>query len=137
MITIQQARVFVGQQIGLPSGYDGSMQATNALPVEQKQALTAALIDYIANNPTRFTAQQVSVATAERNRAKTLTGTGGYSETTFWNEVGKNVENAGMAVASIGTGVVTSVNLIGTLLPVGVLVAVVIFALPYIKTATK
>lgn len=137
MISIQQARVFVGQQIGLPSGYDGSMSATNDLPVEQKQALTAALIDYIANNPARFTAQQVSVANAERNRAQTLTATGGYSETTFWAEVGKNVENAGMAVASVGQGVVSSVNLIGTLLPVGVLVAVVIFALPYIKTAAK
>jgi uncharacterized protein YllA (UPF0747 family) len=137
MISIQQARVFVGQQIGLSSGYDGSMSATNDLPVEQKQALTAALINYIANNPARFTAQQVSVANAERNRAQTLTATGGYSETTFWAEVGKNVENAGMAVASVGQGVVSSVNLIGTLLPIGVLVAVVIFALPYIKTAAK
>jgi hypothetical protein len=136
-MTIQAARVFVGQQIGLPSDYDGSMQATNNLPDAKKQELTAALISYIANNPTRFTPQQVSVANAEYNRAQTLTATGGYNDTTFWKEVAANVENAGLAVASIGTGVVRSVNLVGTLLPVLVVVALVVFALPYIKTAAK
>lgn len=135
-MTIQQARIAVAQQIGgIPSGYDGSMFATNQLPDEKKQALTAALVNYIANNPGQFTTAQVATANAELGRAQTLTGTGGYDNVTFWGEVGNNLERAGSAVANIGEGVITTVGVGGKLIPYAALLFVLVLVFPYIKAS--
>lgn len=135
-MTIQQARVAVAQQIGgIASSYDGSMAATNNLSDEKKQELTAALINYIANNPGKFTDLQVATAQMELGRARTMTGTGGYNDTTFWREVGANLERAGRAVASIGEGVITTVGVGGKLIPYAALLFVLVLAFPYIKSS--
>lgn len=61
-MNIQQAALLVGRQIGLPSSFDGSVAAINALDDEHRLALTAGLGAYIRANPSDFTSQQVSVA---------------------------------------------------------------------------
>lgn len=127
-MTIPQARVAVGKLIGLSADYDGSAAQTYALPVEQKQALTAGLIDYIINNPGEFTVQQVQTAQAESGRAKTLTlqDTAATSSEIF-AALGESAYNVvGAPLAAIGDGVSNAATVLGKLVPVVVIVAVVI-----------
>ena len=116
-MTIQQARVFVAQKLGIGGSYDGSAAQTYALPVEQKNALTASLLLYIAANPANFTAQQVSVATAEAGRASTLALSSGYKDTNFLSAFSDELESLGESAASVGTGVKDTLNVFGKVLP--------------------
>ena len=71
-MTINAARIAVGQQIGLPATFTGTMAEVNALPIDQKQSLTAALLAYILQRPADFTPAQVATAEAEKGRIGTL-----------------------------------------------------------------
>lgn len=62
MMSIQQAAILVGRQIGLPSSFDGSVESINELSDEDKISLTGGLGAYIRANPSEFTVQQASVA---------------------------------------------------------------------------
>lgn len=134
-MTIQTLRELMGRQIGLPASFDGSITAYGNLSQNQQIELTAAVMRYIRQNPGQFTQAQVAVTTAEGSRAE-LTIPAGYADVGFWDEFENNAyEIVGKPFVAIGQGVSTSVNLIGTLLPVFALIAVAIFALPYIRKA--
>jgi hypothetical protein len=138
MMTIAQARALVGQSMGLRD-FDGSIDAYRNLTAAQQIDLTKRLFDYIKANPANFTETQKATVAAEDSRIQTAT----VQDTSFdWGQFMQEFEqNAYTTVAeplvNIGRGVSTSVNLIGTLLPIAVLAAVVIFALPYVRKASK
>lgn len=134
MMTIQQARVAVGQEIGLPMSFDGTMAAVNALPTNQKQQLTASLLAYILANPTRFTEAQVATANAERGYINTLSMTSGYTEADLITELETGfMRVVGTPLAAVGNGVSSAFTLTGTLIPVIALVAVGIALFSFYK----
>ena len=138
-MTIQNLRVFIGRQIGLPLSYDGSYVATQKLTPDQFQALTRGMLNYIVANPGRFNDSQVATARAEVGRANNngLVDPS-FSFTDFGSEVASNAnELIGKPLQSIGQGFSDALKLVGPLLPVILIGAVVVFALPYIKQANK
>lgn len=62
MTTIQQARVFVAPEIGLPGHFDGSPAAISALSDVEKSRLAKATAEYVVRNPDEFTPFQVERA---------------------------------------------------------------------------
>lgn len=138
MMTIAQARALVGQSMGLRD-FDGSIDAYRNLTAGQQIDLTKRLFDYIKANPANFTETQKATVAAEDSRIQAAS----LQDTSFdWGQFMQELEaNAYTTVAeplvNIGRGVSTSVNLIGTLLPIAVLAAVVIFALPYVRKASN
>ena len=64
MMTIQQASIAVGRQIGLAADFDGSVAAINALDPDTQQAFTAGLGAYIRAHQDQFTPAQVTTANA-------------------------------------------------------------------------
>lgn len=62
MMTIQQAAIAVGRQIGLSPDFDGSTAAINALDPDVQIQFTSALGAYIRANQDQFTAGQVTTA---------------------------------------------------------------------------
>lgn len=137
MMTIPQVRAIVGQQIGLSASFDGSMTAYGNLTPAQQIALTKGVFDYIRAHPSDFTEAQVQTVNTEGNRVAALTiEDSSFDYGAFLSALEDNaISTIGDPLARIGNGISASVSLIGTLLPVGVVVAVVIFALPYWKKA--
>lgn len=138
-MTIQNLRIFIGRQIGLPTSYNGTYSETMALAPNDFQMLTRGMVNYIVANPGRFTDSQVATARAEVGRANNnqMLDTD-FSFSDFGNEVANNAnELIGKPLQSIGQGVSASVNLVGYLIPLGVLAAIVIFAWPYVKKAQQ
>ena len=110
-----------------------------ALAPNDFQMLTRGMVNYIVANPGRFTDSQVATARAEVGRANNnqMLDTD-FSFSDFGNEVANNAnELIGKPLQSIGQGVSASVNLVGYLIPLGVLAAIVIFAWPYVKKAQQ
>lgn len=107
-MTIQEARKFVGQSIGLPSSFDGSVAAYRALSAARQTELTKALVNYINANPDKFTAAQVQTARAESNRAQSLS----VEDTSYnWSEFVDEALDQGAAITtgagySIATAIV-------------------------------
>lgn len=134
---IPQLRVIVGQQIGLPAAFDGSMTAYGNLSREDQIELTQAMIAYIQQHPEQFTPAQVQTATVEAPRAATMTPEDdSFNAGAFFAALEQNAINTiGNPLVSVGNGISQSVALIGTLLPVLALVAVLIFAFPHLKKA--
>ena len=138
MMTIAQARALVGQSMGLRH-FDGSIHAYRNLTAAQQIDLTKRLFDYIKANPDKFDANQKATVAAEDSRIQAAT----VQDTSFdWGQFMQDFEanayrTVGEPLVNIGRGVSTSVNLIGTLLPIAVLAAVVIFALPYVRKASN
>lgn len=136
-ISLADARKYVGQQIGLPLSYDGSDAATKALSGDELVHLTRSLLDFIKNNPSRFTNQQVSTANAEAGRFATFdrAQTEMDSVTLFGELANQAEEKIGKPLAAVGQGVSTSLTLAGNLLPILLIGAVVLIAIPYINRA--
>lgn len=138
MMTIPQARKIVGQQLGF-TGFDGSVDAYRNLTPQQQIDLTKALFNYIKANPGNFTdAQQQTVAAEDSRIQKAVIED---ASITVGNVMTALEESAYNVVAeplmAVGQGVSTSVKLIGTLLPAAVIIAAVLFALPYLKKASS
>jgi hypothetical protein len=138
MMTIPQLRALMGQQIGLPASFDGSVDAYRGLSRENQIALTQAMIAYIRQNPGSFTPGQVQTAEVEAPRAATMTPADeSFDVGAFFQELENNAINTvGAPLVSVGQGVSEAIKLIGTLIPIAVLVAVFVFAFPHIKKAT-
>lgn len=138
-MTIQDLRVFIGRQIGLPLSFDGSYSATQKLTPDQFQALTRGMLNYIVANPGRFNDAQVATARAEVNRANSNgLVDASFSFSDFGSEVANNANDlVGKPLQSIGQGFSDALKLVGPLLPVILIGAVVVFALPYLKNASK
>jgi hypothetical protein len=138
MMTIQQARVAVGNQIGLPSSFDGSMASVNALPTDQKQQLTASLLAYILAHPERFTSGQVATANAERGYINTLTLTSGYVETDIITELEAGALRVlGTPLAAIGNGVSSALTLTGSLVPFAAVAIIGVLLFSFYKKQTS
>lgn len=60
-MTIEQARKIVGQKLGFPN-FDGSVSAYSKLSQADQVRLTDGLAQFIVNNPTQFTADQVDLS---------------------------------------------------------------------------
>ena len=133
-MTIANARALVGQQIGL-SNFDGSVAAYRDLSAADQIRLTQALFAFIRSNPQEFTEQQQQTVQVEGNRVASLSTQDPSSWSVFVDAITDEALRVGSSVASVGNGVITSVNLVGTLLPLAVIVAVAVFAWPYIKHA--
>lgn len=134
-MTIQTLRELMGRQIGLPASFDGSITAYGNLTRAQQISLTQAMLAYIREHPGDFGDKQVATANAEGSRDLTLVDEG-FDWELFQNEFEANTYDViARPLVAIGQGVSTSVNLIGTLLPVFALLAVAIFVFPYIKKA--
>ena len=134
-MTIQNLRLLMGRQLGLPASFDGSVTAYGNLSRAQQIALTQAMLAYIRENPGAFSNAQVATANAEGARDLTLA-----DESFDWSGFQVEFENNAYDViakpfVSIGTGVSDTVTLLGKALPFLALAALVIFALPYIKKA--
>ena len=135
MMSIPQLRQIVGQQIGLPATFDGSIAAYGNLSRASQIELTQKMLDYIKEHPGDFEDKQVATANAEGARDLTLVDSS-FSWESFQQEFEANAYDiVGKPFVAIGTGVSNTVTMIGTLLPFAVIVAVIIFALPYIKKA--
>ena len=136
-MSLTDARKFVGQQIGLPLSYDGSDDATRALSGDDLVHLTRSLLDFIKNNPSRFTNQQVATANAESGRFVSFDQAEAQANSvTLFGELENQVEEKiGKPLAAVGQGVSTSLTLAGNLLPILLIGAVVLFAIPYINRA--
>lgn len=119
MMTIQQARVFVGQQIGLPQTFDGSVAAYRELTQAQQTALTAQLINYIVNNPGQFTPAQVTTANAEKGRINSLgTVDASFDWQEFFTALGDEAVNVvGTPLQNVGQGVSNLVSFLGKATP--------------------
>lgn len=137
MTTIQQARQIVGNQIGLPETFDGSVAAYRELTPQKQIELNQAVLRYVLANPANFLPAQVAVARTQVSNSANYQ----YDETSnasaFWEEFESQVTRAATAVASVGEGALTSVSLVGNLLPALVIVGIVVLALPYIRQAAK
>jgi len=131
--TIAQARQIVGQQLGFSASFDGSVAAYRNLTPENQIRLTQGVFAYIKQNPGQFTDAQNATVAAESSRVDALTAENPGAFSVFVDAIADEALRVGGAVASVGNGVVTSVNLVGTLLPVAVLVSIVVFAWPYLK----
>ena len=138
-MSLDAARQFVGQQIGLPLTYDGSSAATKQLSGDELVALTRALLEFIKNNPSRFTNEQVATANAEAGRYASFDAAQAKAESvSFFDELGKQAEEKiGKPLAAVGEGVSRSVTLAGNLLPITLIAVAVLIALPYIRRATS
>jgi hypothetical protein len=138
-MTIQQARVFVGRQIGLSTNFDGSRDAFRNLSAAEQTELTKQLIKYIAQNPGDFTDAQVSTANVELGRADRLSiEDTSFDYDLFFNELETNaIQTIGQPLANIGNGVSNTVAALGKLLPFIAFGALAVLALPYILKATK
>jgi len=136
-IALVDARRFVGRQIGFPLEYDGSNEATRDLTGDQLVALTRALLDYIKNNPSRFSSEQVTTAKVESPRFQNFDAAEAEANSvTLFGELANEAEKViGEPLAAIGQGVSTSVKLAGNLIPFLMIGALVIFALPYLRRA--
>lgn len=139
MMTIVQLRQLIGNQIGLPESFDGSMTAYGNLSREAQIALTQGMIAYIRNNPASFTPAQLVTAETEAGRAEKLTlDDTSFDTGLFFAELEKNANAVVFdPLVKVGQGISTSVSLVGTLLPVFALVAVAIFAWPYVARARR
>jgi hypothetical protein len=134
-MTIGELRVLIGNQIGLPSSFDGSMTDYGNLSREQQIELTQAMFAYIKAHPANFTGAQVEVVNAEDSRDLTLLPED-YDFVLLINELESNAyEIVGKPLVSIGKGISSSVNLVGTLLPVTIVCIILLFAWPYIIRA--
>lgn len=136
-MSIVAARAAVGRQMGLGLDFDGSMEAYRGLSADQQAELTRRLLDFIKNNPQRFTPQQNATAQAEAGRFVSFdTAQAALDSVTFMSELEKNAEEKiGKPLVAVGEGVSTSVKLLGNLLPILLIGAVVVIALPYINKA--
>ena len=136
-ISLADARKYVGQQIGLPLSYDGSDAATRALSGDQLVHLTRSLLDFIKNNPSRFTNKQVATANAEAGRFNSFDQAQAKADSvTLFGELANQAEEKiGKPLAAVGQGVSTSLTLAGNLLPILLIGAVVLIAIPYINRA--
>lgn len=136
-ISLADARKYVGQQIGLPLSYDGSDAATRALSGDELVHLTRSLLDFIKNNPSRFTNQQVATANAEAGRYTAFDqAEAKMNSVTLFGELANQAEEKiGKPLAAVGQGVSTSLTLAGNLLPILLIGAVVLIAIPYINRA--
>jgi hypothetical protein len=137
-MNIPELRIVVARQIGLPSTFDGSVVAYRELSPTQQTNLTKGMLDYIRNNPGRFTDAQVTTATVEGPRIQNAT----IEDTSFdWglfaDELGANVTAAGDQVASLGSGVLASVEALGKILPFVVVGAVLFFVFVKTKSAAN
>jgi len=116
MMTIQQAAIVVGRQIGLPADFDGSTTAINNLDPDTQLQFTAALGAYIRANQDQFTAAQVTTANTMPQSYGALTDSS-FSVQDFLAEtvsnadtlvakplvtLGESVSAAATAAASIG-----------------------------------
>lgn len=134
-MTIGELRVLIGNQIGLPLSFDGSMTDYGNLSREQQIELTQGMFAYIKAHPANFTNAQVDVVSAEDSRDLTLLPED-YDFVLLINELESNAyEIVGKPLVSIGKGISSSVNLVGTLLPVAVVCIVLLFTWPYIIRA--
>lgn len=108
-MTIQAARVFVGQSQGLPSSFDGSGSAYAALTQAEQISLTRGLINYILANPGNFSDAQVATARAEAGRAGTLTA----QDTSYdWSQfVDTALERGNSIIGSVGFSLTTALIL--------------------------
>lgn len=132
---IADLRVIIGNQIGLPSTFDGSMTDYGNLSREHQIELTQGMFSYIKEHPADFTVAQVEVVSEEDSRDLTLLPED-YDFELLMNEFQNNAyEIVGKPLVSIGRGVSSSVNLVGALLPVAVVCVVLLFAWPYIIRA--
>ena len=137
MMTIAQARAIVGQQLGFPPSFDGSVAAYRDLSAADQIRLTQALFSYIRANPDKFTQAQQETVRVEQSRVDRMNPQEtGFDGTLFMNELENGALRIGGAVANVGEGVVKSVNLVGTLLPIAILFVVFIYAYPLVKKAT-
>lgn len=137
-ISLDEARRFVGQQIGLPLSYDGSSEATMALSGDQLVHLTRSLLDFIKNNPSRFTNKQVATARAEAGRFNSFDQAAAQADSvTLFGELANQAEEKiGKPLAAVGQGVSNSLTLAGNLLPILLIGAVVLIAIPYVRRAS-
>lgn len=136
-MSIPEARAAVGRQMGLGLDFDGSTAAYRSLSVGDQTELTRRLLDFIRNNPQRFTPAQNATAQAESGRFNSFDNAqAALDSVTFMGELEKNAqEKIGKPLVAIGEGVSTSVKLLGNLLPILLIGAVVVIALPYINKA--
>ena len=137
MTSIQQARQIVGNQIGLPQSFDGSVAAYRELPAQKQVELNQAVLRYILANPANFLPAQVKVASQQVDASGNYKIEESNPVATFWDEFENQAVRVASSVASVGEGVVSSVSIVGNLLPVLVIVGLFVLALPYIKQATK
>lgn len=134
-MTIPQLRQLIGNQVGLPASFDGSITAYGALTRAQQIELTQGMLAYIREHPGEFGDKQVQTANAEGSRDLALVDPS-FDWSQFMTEFEANAYDVvGKPLVAVGQGLSTSVNLIGTLLPFAVIVAVIVFALPYIRRA--
>lgn len=138
-MTITQTRALVGNQIGLPSSFDGTVAAYRDLSPTQQADLTREVINFIRNNPGKFTTEQVATANAQFGQAQTLSPTdASFSFSQFFDELETEAYNVvGAPLQAVGQGVSTTVKLVGTLIPILVVVVAVVYFLPQIKSASK
>ena len=137
MMTIAQARAIVGQQLGFPPSFDGSVSAYRDLSAANQIRLTQALFAYIRANPDKFTEAQQQTVRVEQSRVDRMTPEdASFDGGQFMTELEAGAVRIGGAVANVGEGVVKSVNLVGNLIPIAVLFAAFVFAYPYFKKAT-
>lgn len=137
-MTINAARIAVGQQMGLPDTFTGTMAEVNALTIDQKQTLTAALLAYILQRPGDFTPAQVATAAAEKGRIGTLAQED--AAVTLPQILAALEDEAqrviGAPLATIGNGVSQALTLTGSILPVVVLAVVGIALFSFYKKTT-
>lgn len=88
-LSIQQASILVGRQIGLPSDFGGSVEEINSLDSDTQLNFTAALGAYIRANQDQFSAGQVATANAMPSSFGQLTDSS-FSVGDFLTEVESN-----------------------------------------------
>ena len=121
---ITTLRAKIGTELGLGSWFstfDGTVTAYSNLPPNDQIRLTNAMKAYIRDHPSEFNAAQISVA-----NTGDIGAVGGYSLLegiqTFGSELENQALDLGNSVAQVGTGIKSTLNLAGWVIPAGALV---------------
>lgn len=84
---------------------------------DQRTQYDKALAAYILAHPAAFASQDIQTAQKVKSTDYSPLDDTDFSYSDFGNEVVNNVVDAGTKVASIGTGVLNTANLVGKILP--------------------
>lgn len=121
-MTIPQASLLAVQSLGIskPAGFDGTFATFGTLGAEDRIAVTRWVRNYVADNPTLFTPQEVTVANTFDDVGDQIDE--GFDYDLFWSEVGQNAQNLVVTpIQGIGQASGLLLNLLPLLLIGGVI----------------
>lgn len=116
-MTIPQASLQALTALGIakPSGFDGTFSTFGLLAPEDRISVTRWVRNYVVDNPTLFTTQEVTVANTFGDVGEQIDES--FDVSLFWEEVGANAQNLVVTpIQNVGNATGVVLNLVPLLL---------------------